>query len=290
VHHNVFFNDDYVASEYSFDTTRKSGDIAESLSGATHVTLVDPRFALERTEGLLDVVHDAEYRAAVASGEPMDLAESQGFPWDENIPVMATAHSSGLVAAVEDVLENGSQVAGSLSSGLHHARFERGEGYCTFNGLAVAATRATQIGATQILVLDFDAHGGGGTRSILDPNVVTQIDVSTSSFDAWTPNASTGDAYLFADKSNYLEAIGEALTFAAERPWDLVLYNAGMDPVNTGISQEALAEREQMVVEWAAATGSRIVYTLAGGYTWGGLTETELVNLHRLTIDMFGHA
>ena len=32
------------------------------------------------------------------------------------------------------------RVAGSLSSGLHHARADRGNGFCTFNGLVVASS------------------------------------------------------------------------------------------------------------------------------------------------------
>jgi hypothetical protein len=125
-----------------------------------------------------------EYVRAVRTGTPSDLAESQGFDWDPKLPSMAIAHSAGLVAAVSEVLTSTTRVAGSLSSGLHHARQDRGAGYCTFNGLAVAATEALDRGAERILVLDFDAHCGGGTRSMTSPDAVVQIDVSTVMFDA----------------------------------------------------------------------------------------------------------
>ena len=56
------------------------------------------------------------------------------------------------VAAGLAALQSG--VAGSLSSGLHHARRERGDGYCTFNGLAIAAGEALTAGAASVLYPD----------------------------------------------------------------------------------------------------------------------------------------
>jgi acetoin utilization deacetylase AcuC-like enzyme len=164
--HSVFYNGDYVSSDYAFDTTRKSGVLAAALEDDGGVDVVDPGQFTERTSEIIGRLHSPEYVQAVRTGTPSDLAESQGFEWDPKLPSMAIAHSAGLVAAVAEVLTSSSRVAGSLSSGLHHARQDRGAGYCTFNGLAVAATDALDRGAERILVLDFDAHCGGGTRCI----------------------------------------------------------------------------------------------------------------------------
>ena len=187
--HNVFYNADYVSSEYAFDTTRKSGALAAVLEEDGSADVVDPGQFTERTEGIIDRLHSLDYVQAVRTGTPSGLAESQGFEWDPKLPSMAIAHSTGLVAAVAAVLTADSRVAGSLSSGLHHARRDRGAGYCTFNGLAVAATDALERGAERILVLDFDAHCGGGTRSMTSSDEVVQIDVSTVMFDSWPPSA-----------------------------------------------------------------------------------------------------
>ena len=286
---NVFWNHDYTAASYAFDTTRKSGDIARAIdAGRADVVIIDPSSHRERTLELIRTVHDAIYVDAVLSGHPEHLASSQGFTWDSGIPTMAIAHSSGLVAAVTEVLSGSSRVAGSLSSGLHHARAGTGRGYCTFNGLAVAAEAALTAGAERILVLDLDAHGGGGTRSLSDPDRVVQIDVSTSGFDAWNPAPS--DAYLFAGKDDYLTTIGEALDLAARAgAFDLVLYNAGMDPVtDSGVSSQDIAVREQQVASWAEEHDLPLVYALAGGYAHGGDAAREaLVDLHLLTIQAF---
>ena len=191
------------------------------------------------------------------------------------------------VAAVLEVLTSTSRVAGSLSSGLHHARQDRGAGYCTFNGLAVAATEALDRGAERILVLDFDAHCGGGTRSMTSSGEVVQIDVSTVMFDSWQPRTAE-DSLTHSDPGNYVNDIAAALQRASRAgTFDLVLYNAGMDPANSGVSAADLNVRERMVAEWAAERGQRLVYALAGGYTGGGITMDELVALHRLTVDAF---
>ena len=200
---------------------------------------------------------------------------------------MAVAHSAGLVAAVTEVLTSSTMVAGSLSSGLHHARRDRGLGYCTFNGLAVSAISALDLGTERLLVLDLDAHCGGGTRSMTDPSAVVQIDVSTVRFDAWAPTVH--DALIVTRPDTYVASVAEALELAdAAGSFDLVLYNAGMDPANSGVSISDLKQREQMVAEWAGGRGYRLVFALAGGYTGSGLSMSELVDLHFLTLEAFG--
>ncbi len=284
----VYWNEHFLASRYAFDTTRKSALVVDQIKEEDlNVELVDPATFADETERLIGAVHDGAYVEAVRTGEPLDRAESQGFSWDEGIYPMALAHNSGLVAAVHDVLSGRVKVAGSLSSGLHHARAREGRGYCTFNGLAVAARAALDEGANRILILDFDAHGGGGTRSLLAPDQVTQIDVSTNPFDRWTPEGS--DSYRLVDADDYLPAISDALDRAEETgPFDLVLYNAGMDPVtDSGVSPTTITHRESQVARWATARGWPLVYTLAGGYEHGRYRLDDVATLHTLTVKAF---
>jgi acetoin utilization deacetylase AcuC-like enzyme len=284
----VYYNSDYVASEYAFDTTRKAGELAAHIErGNSSATLVDPIEFVGRTERLIERVHSPDYVEAVRSGSPAGLAESQGFDWDLKIATMAIAHSAGLVAAVTAVLSGSARLAGSLSSGLHHARRDNGAGYCTFNGLAVAAGAALELGVERLLVLDLDAHCGGGTRSMTEPDSVVQIDVSTVGFDTWTPAGP--DALLMTQPHGYLAKVAEALRLAdTAGTFDLVLYNAGMDPANSGVSAADLKTREQMVGEWAKNWGYPLVYALAGGYTGYDITMSDLVELHLLTVEAFG--
>jgi acetoin utilization deacetylase AcuC-like enzyme len=286
--YNVYWNENYTASEYAFDTTRKSGEIADAIrAGSADVDLVDPDAFTGRATDLVRSVHDPEYVDAVTEGSPEDLASSQGFDWDPGIPTMAIAHSAGLIAAVTEVLSGQIRVAGTLSSGLHHARAGRGAGFCTFNGLAVAAQAARGLGAERILVLDLDAHCGGGTRSLTDPEAVVQVDVSTVRYDRWMPSGH--DALLFADHDDYLDQVDAALALADRvGTADLVLYNAGMDPVtDSWVATTDIADRERRVAEWAALNDHRLVYALAGGYTSGEVSMSRLVDLHLLTVRAF---
>jgi acetoin utilization deacetylase AcuC-like enzyme len=287
IDYTVYFSPNYVASKYAFDTTRKSGELATILKrDVKSVNLVDPKEFNDHTVELINEVHALPYVEAVRTGSPRDLAESQGFEWDPKFPTMVIAHSAGLVAAVSDVLTGPDRVSGSLSSGLHHARRDRGAGFCTFNGLAIGAARARELGAERVLVLDLDAHCGGGTRSLTDPSRVVQIDVSTVNYDRWLPSGN--DALFMANPNNYIENVTEALSRADKAgPYNLVLYNAGMDPANSGVSAADLALREQMVAAWANEHSYPVVFALAGGYTVGTLTMDGLIALHKLTVDSF---
>lgn len=139
-----------VSAAYDFPTTRKAGWVAESLieRPIAGVKIVEPR-ALE--PGELDV-HDPAYVEAVMSGEPLELAESQGFEWDPRLPESVLAMNRGMVAAALDALSNG--IAGCLGSGFHHAKRQRGDGFCTFNGIALAAKRVLAAGASSVLIID----------------------------------------------------------------------------------------------------------------------------------------
>jgi acetoin utilization deacetylase AcuC-like enzyme len=287
---SVFYSPSYALSGYSFDTTRKARWIAESLaeSPIASVDLVAPA-PLTR----LDIVgvHDPEYVRAVETGEPRGLAESQGFAWDAGVWPMVLASNGVVVAAALAALSSG--VAGSLSSGLHHARCGEGAGFCTFNGLAIAAKPALAAGAKSVLILDLDAHCGGGTASLIagEPRI-RQLDVSVSACDSYPPSKQAR-LVLVRNGSDYIPAVRRLLEEAGRQdpPFDLCLYNAGMDPSEkcaigglAGITMDILAERERLVFEWCRAKRLPIAFVLAGGYIGSRLDESGLVALHRLTV------
>lgn len=286
----VYYSSLFVRSEYAFDTTRKARWIAESLSGPPipGIELVEPA-PLSREQVVQ--VHDPDYVHAVETGIPRALAESQGFAWDAGLWPMVLASNGGAVAAALAALEHG--VAGSLSSGLHHARRDSGAGFCTFNGLVIAAREALAIGARSVLILDLDAHCGGGTASlIVDDPRLWQIDVSVNGFDRY-PSTDRISLEIVGNGTDYLAKVHEKLEEANRRGlhFDLCLYNAGVDPCedcSTGglaaITRGAIAERERMVFEWCTARRLPIAFVLAGGYVGPRLNEDQLVDLHRLTL------
>jgi len=292
----IFYSPTYVGSGYAFDTTRKAKGIADSLAASPiqGIELLEPP-SLTREQ--VAQVHDADYIRAVEMGLPRGLAESQGFPWDAELWPMVLASNGGAVAAGLAALEHG--VAGSLSSGLHHARRERGAGFCTFNGLVIAAREALTAGAQSVLILDLDAHCGGGTRSmILDDPRIWQVDVAVNSYDSYE---SSDHAWLEIVRhgADYLPAVDRRLN-ALDRlghRFDLCLYNAGMDPYEdcptggmAGITRDVLSRRERIVFEWCQGRRLPIAFVLAGGYEGPRLDEAGLIDLHRLTLSSAAEA
>jgi len=274
---NVFFSPEYVFAEHCFETTRKAGWVAESLVRRPLPGLrIFAPSAIPR-ESLL-AVHSAEYVDAVATGQPARLASSQGFAWGARLYSSIAASVGGVVAAAREA-----GISGSLSSGLHHARYGHGCGFCTFNGLAIAAKDAIRRGVPSVLILDFDAHCGGGTASLIaDEPRITQLDISTNDFDSYPESANA--RVVIADRHNYLQTIERELDRLGHAGYGLVLYNAGVDPAGDGVSQHDLVTREEIVFEWIDSQESPAAFVLAGGYVGDGLTRDELVRLHVATV------
>ncbi|MGB3743187.1 MAG: hypothetical protein WBD11_01420 [Xanthobacteraceae bacterium] len=286
----IFYSPSYTISAHSFETTRKSRWIAESLAREpiSSIELVAPD---PTTAAALSRVHDLQYVDAVRSGKPRELAESQDFPWDPALWEMVCASNGGVIAAAIDALRT-RNVSGSLSSGLHHARRARGKGFCTFNGLVLAARAALDAGARTVLILDLDAHCGGGTHELIRGDQrIWQMDVSVDAFDQYKPTGNN-QLEIVHDASRYLATIEQKLTWLErEAPrFDICLYNAGMDPFGgcsiggmQGVTEKILCDREVAVFTWCRMRGVPIAFVLAGGYLGPELERAGLVALHRLT-------
>lgn len=291
---DVFFSPEYLACGTEFDTTRKAGEVAAALRGGPFPG-VHLKAPLAATRAELRRVHDEDFVDAVLSGEPEGLASSAGLGWDEGLATSVVASTGGCRDAAIAAWRDG--VAGSLSSGLHHAARAGGAGYCTFNGVAVAAFAFLDQGAPSVLVLDLDAHCGGGTADILngEPQVV-QIDVATNPFDSYRPRQGWTLDHV-TDAEDYLPTTARRLDALDPSAIGAVVYNAGMDPHEgcdtgglDGITDDVLAEREQMVFAWAATHNLPLAFALAGGYQGRTMSPEHIVRLHLLTIDAAAEA
>lgn len=292
----VYYSSDYVLAQHSFDTTRKARWVADSLQAQPipGIEIVAPQPA---TEDQVRWAHSGSYVDAVRTGAPRHLAVSQGFAWDPALWPMVLASNGGAIAAALAALHDG--VAGSLSSGLHHAERDHGKGFCTFNGLAIAARAALAAGAQAVLILDLDAHCGGGTQSLVgdDPRI-WHCDVAVDSFDRYIPGA-RALLSVVCEASTYLPTITRHLAVLEEQAphFDLCLYNAGMDPHEgctvgglDGITTALVQEREELVFAWCQRRAISVAFVLAGGYVGPNLRQAELVALHRLTLTAAAHA
>jgi len=312
----VHYSTEYVAAAHAFDTTRKAAWVADAVRGMAGVTLVAPaaRWDAAATEAAIRRVHDGAYVDALATGEPRHLAESQGFRWDPGLWTAVRASTAGVLSAVDVVLDAAAvavsagrraRLSGSLSSGMHHAKSATGDGFCTVNGLVVAAAHAVAHHDADVTILDVDAHAGGGTDELLrlhgeqlGLDRVRHLDLTTKPYDSYTGRTprpgdrNIEDVTLDGDDARYLDAVDELLDVlpdaTATSRAHLVLHNAGMDP-SPGISFDALAERERRVAAALVARGLAGVFVLAGGYTWSA-TQDEVAAAHASTVRAFaGH-
>ena len=280
----VFYSEDYAVGE-GLETVTKSKLLAKMITDGkvSGVELVAPKLA---TEEELLLIHSPEYVEGVMSGELKNLAAGV---WSKKLLKSVLATTGGMRDATIEALRNGR--SGSFSSGLHHARADAGMGFCTFNGLALAALEALKK-VEEVGILDLDAHCGGGTANILKTNKRVRLaDVSVCSYDSWTPTAKSRHFIQVVDKpKSYLATVGKALK--SLEGVEFLIYNAGMDTHEkaggmSGITLDVIKEREALVVEWARERNVPIVFALAGGYTWSGLTLKEVAELHLETVRAF---
>ena len=288
----VFVNEFYSKPNIKFETIKKSAKIAEAITASPQLSqllnLCDPA---KRQNAVCDAIAEIEryvdpaYLAAIRTGVPAGLASSNGLGWDPALYDMVVHSTAGILSALRQV-QSGQPVAASLSSGLHHASSGRGSGFCTVNSLAIAALVAACEGQ-RVVILDLDAHCGGGTDAYLRKyselaRLITHIDVSLSSFDQYTQQGENSHLEI-ANEGNYLDAVERALTkLQATRP-DVVFYNAGVD-IWPQVSPEIVGQREQSVAAALRGLGTPCVIVMAGGYG----ADEDIIPLHLGTLETCG--
>jgi acetoin utilization deacetylase AcuC-like enzyme len=277
---------------------RKFGLVAKALHGVDDVALVEP--SPISGEDLLRV-HTVRYVDAVCKGEPRALAEMQKFPWSEELYPSVLLTSGGCLAAARTALSDG--VSAALVSGFHHACADHGEGFCTFNGLVIAADALINAGeAKRVAVLDMDLHYGNGTAqlSVSRPHLFA---LSIYGNDYWnnvvyrdvrTRHHEDGEnhrSYVLpagCDGPSMIRILDEALPVILEFRPDLILYQAGADPFHEdpysplALYHNDLLARDRHVFSFAKQHGIPISWVLAGGYTED---ISKVVRVHTNTFD-----
>ena len=280
----VFYSPNYVVEGKS-ETVTKAKLVAGLIEAgrAGDVRLQAPKLATRKE---LESIHDAEHVRSTFEDTGSFLEVGA---WSLPLLNSILASTGGMRDAVKEALRNGR--SGSLSSGLHHARRRSGNGFCQFNGLALAALEALKQVKT-VGILDLDAHAGGGTFDILgaDPRVYL-ADLTVNSFDSWEPTDPRRHFYHeVSEPQSYLGHVEDALHFL--EPVDCLIYNAGMDTYEKagglkGITKDIIRKREALVVEWARRRRIPHLFALAGGYKWGGLSLAQVAELHLETVQAF---
>lgn len=164
-----------------------------------------------------------------------------------------------------------------IGGGYHHAKPDRGEGFCLFADIAIAIRHLQERKKAQrFLVVDLDVHQGNGIAEIFAddervftfsmherdiypvPKAISDCDVELE--------PKTGDEKYLELLSHYLPEITKL-----SEP-EMVFYVAGCDVLkddplaSLSVTEKGLIARDEKVVQWFLSQKIPLVFLLAGGY------------------------
>ncbi len=214
-----------------------------------------------------DPFADADFKLAHQTGyvdDVLSLKRSNGFGTrSESINQALTYSNASLWEAARHVLDQGG-LACSVSQGFHHASFDSSFGYCTFNGLVIAARKALVGGVNKVLIIDGDAHYGDGTASCIKALGLGQKIINI------TRDRGIGHAQKGLDAEGWCRFTDNLIR--RHKP-GLVIYQAGADawvddPYGCGyLSFDELGWRDLGIFNACLRHQIPAVWNLAGGYT-----------------------
>jgi acetoin utilization deacetylase AcuC-like enzyme len=224
------------------------------------------------------LVHDAAYVEAVESGSlSADAQRRIGFPWSPMMVERSRRSVGATLAAARHVLGCSDCIAANLAGGTHHAFRDRGEGYCVFNDVAVAASVLLRDGAiARAAVVDCDVHQGNGTAAIFrDQPAVFTFSLHGAKNFPFRKETSDLDVTFEdgAGDDEYLAALAEHLprVLDGHRP-DVVFYLAGADPYEGDrlgrlkVTIDGLRTRDRLVFDACRERGIPVAVAMSGGY------------------------
>ena len=235
----------------------------------------------------LRLVHDGAYVDAVMNGTvARDIQRRIGFPWSAQMVERSRRSVGATIAAATAALEDGA--AANLAGGTHHAFADRGEGFCVFNDVAVAArvlqrdpsARHGSLKAghlvRRIAIVDLDVHQGNGTAAIFagDPSVFTfsmhgdknfPFKKEASDLDVPLADGTGDDDYLALLRAHLHDVLNR------HQP-DFVFYLAGADPFEGDrlgrlkMTIRGLQHRDEIVIDACTRARLPVAISMSGGY------------------------
>lgn len=209
------------------------------------------REPLIATLPMLNAAHDPQFVSKVMDGR---LANGHGNT-SHKLAATLPYTCGAMVSAAREAIGNGKGAVAPVS-GFHHAGYDFAGGFCTFNGLMVAAMALPD---DEVGILDFDMHYGNGTDNI----ILTLDQGSRITHYTQGEYADPEDAEDWLRK---LPRLLERFEFC-----DVVLYQAGADPhikdpLGGWLTTDQLFRRDLIVFKKLRDMQVPVAWNLAGGY------------------------
>lgn len=233
----------------------------------------------------LKSTHCGAYCERFVSGA-LTTAENRniGFPWSPAGVNRALSSTGGTVAAAAALAEamrcgdDAPRIAGHVAGGTHHAFFDRGEGFCVFSDIAVAANvllRDYGDVVEKILVVDVDVHQGNGNAKLFEgaPAVTTfSMHCDGNYFSEKRASDVDVEVPAGAGDGEYLRLLKSYVQMLAGGGADVVFLQAGVDPSEHDrlgklrLTADGLRRRNKLLLDAFLRKGSSVVVTMGGGY------------------------
>ena len=238
--------------------------------------------------------HDKEYISRLHSND-RDIFKEINLPYSEWLLERSGLAINGTLLTCQLAMKHG--IACHLAGGTHHAKREKGSGFCLYNDIAYSAINllsTNEFMGKNILILDFDVHQGDGTASILSnmDNAFT-VSMHCKKNYPFKKEVSNIDIEL-DDKLNdiiYLDKVKTLVGYLCERhisgtyPISLVIYDNGVDVhINDmlgrlNITDDGIYKRDRFVMDTFVKLGIPIACVIGGGYD-----ESDIVLAQRHSI------
>ena len=145
--------------------------------GGDSVTVLDPNdIPVDEARAAIEMTHSPEYAAKV-----IDAGDNSQFP--RKSPLLgeiAQLMFAGTMVAVREVLAGNTRFAFNPQGAKHHAKAERGSGFCVFNDMVWAANHMEGLGKRP-LYLDWDVHAGDGVQEMLSGSSIPTLSIHQGS-------------------------------------------------------------------------------------------------------------